>query len=108
MVNIKIKDIESMNDEELGNKLVELRKEMMKDNTQITTGTVPKSPGQVRMNKRIIARILTILNKRKKGTAKKEVKKEVKEEKKVAEESQKSKISGKLETSSKSQTSDKK
>ncbi len=81
MVNLKIKEIESMSTEELNSKLTELRKERMKDFTQITTGTIPKSPGQVRLNRKIIARILTVLNK--KSEPKKQVQKEVKEETKA-------------------------
>ncbi|MBI2133268.1 50S ribosomal protein L29 [Candidatus Woesearchaeota archaeon] len=54
------KEIQTMQPEEMKAKLVELRKEMMKINSQIATGTVPKSPGQMRQIKRTIARILTI------------------------------------------------
>ncbi len=46
---------------ELRSRLVELRKDLIKQNTQIAAGTTPKSPGQVKQLKKTIARILTIL-----------------------------------------------
>ncbi len=51
-----------MNELGLDNKLVELKKELMKINSQIAIGTVPKSPGKVKEIKRAIAKILTIKN----------------------------------------------
>ncbi|MFH0977959.1 MAG: 50S ribosomal protein L29 [Candidatus Woesearchaeota archaeon] len=51
-----------MQKSELEAKLSELRKDLMKQNAQIATGTTPKSPGQIRNSKRTIARILTQLN----------------------------------------------
>ncbi|RLF36541.1 MAG: 50S ribosomal protein L29 [Thermoplasmata archaeon] len=58
---LKIKEIESMDIEELKTKLEELKKELIKHNSQIATGTNPKSPGQVRVIKKTVARILTVL-----------------------------------------------
>ena len=49
-----------MNELELENKSSELKKELMKINSQIAIGTVPKSPGKVKEMKRTIAQILTI------------------------------------------------
>jgi len=57
---MKINDLRQMNNAELDEKLVELRKELIKHNAQISTGTTPKSPGQVREVKKTIAKILTI------------------------------------------------
>ena len=51
-----------MNEFDLGNKLIELKKELMKLNSQIAIGTVPKSPGKVKEIKRTIAKILSINN----------------------------------------------
>ena len=59
---MKAKEIRSMNKEDLDVKLEELRKELIKVNAQISTGTTPKSPGQVKQIKKNIARILTILH----------------------------------------------
>jgi large subunit ribosomal protein L29 len=46
-----------MSKEELNNKLEELKKELMKTNAQIATGTTPKSPGNVKQIKKTIAKI---------------------------------------------------
>lgn len=54
-----------MSDEDLRSKLLELRKEMVKHNAQISTGTTPKSPGQVKQVKKTIAKILTLFNEKK-------------------------------------------
>ncbi|MBW2993414.1 50S ribosomal protein L29 [Candidatus Woesearchaeota archaeon] len=43
-------------------KLKELQKDLIKHNAQIATGTIPKSPGQVKQTKKTIARIYSILN----------------------------------------------
>ena len=51
-----------MNELDLENKISELKKELMKINSQIAIGTVPKSPGKVKVMKKTIAKILTIKN----------------------------------------------
>ena len=57
--------------EDLKNKMIELKKELIKINAQVATGTTPKSPGKIRQMKRTIARILTIMsNKTKEGMKK--------------------------------------
>ena len=67
-----------MNEFDLNNKLIELKKELMKLNSQIAIGTVPKSPGKVKEIKRTIAKILSINNEKitnkeqQKGGSKKE------------------------------------
>jgi len=61
---LKIKEIRAMPKEELRNKIDELRKEMIKLNAQIATGTTPKSPGQLKQIKKTVARILTVLSKK--------------------------------------------
>jgi large subunit ribosomal protein L29 len=58
---MKIKEIRGMSKEDLGAKLGELKKELVKINAQISTGTTPKSPGQVKQVKKNIAKIITIL-----------------------------------------------
>ncbi len=65
MVILKSKDIKSMTKEELEEKLRELKKEIMKERVQISTGTALKSPGQIKATKKTIARILTHLNQKK-------------------------------------------
>lgn len=63
---MKFKELKSMSKAELDEKLNELNKQLMKDNTQVSTGTSPKSPGLMKANKKTIARILTILNQKQK------------------------------------------
>ena len=67
---MKAKELKVMNELDMENKIAELKKELMKVNSQIAIGTVPKSPGKVREIKRTIARILTV--KRQEGGDKKE------------------------------------
>ncbi|RME77646.1 50S ribosomal protein L29 [Candidatus Woesearchaeota archaeon] len=57
------KELAQLKNEELESKLKELRAELMKTQTQIATGSAPKSPGQVKHIKKTIARILTQLKK---------------------------------------------
>ncbi len=66
---MKIKELRGLSKEDMKTRLEELRKELIKHNAQIATGTIPKSPGQVKQTKKIIAKILTIL---KENEAKKE------------------------------------
>jgi ribosomal protein L29 len=58
---MKTKDLRGLGKEELKAKMVELRKELIKHNAQVATGTIPKSPGQVKQTKKTIARILMLL-----------------------------------------------
>jgi len=58
---MRFKELKTLGKEELTNKLGELQKELMKDNAQIATGTVPKNPGKVKVTKKTIAKIKTLL-----------------------------------------------
>ena len=75
---MKVKELRLMNEFDLNNKLIELKKELMKLNSQIAIGTVPKSPGKVKEIKRTIAKILSVNNEKitnkeqQKGGSKKE------------------------------------
>ncbi|MBS3098177.1 50S ribosomal protein L29 [Candidatus Woesearchaeota archaeon] len=64
-MTLKIREIKAMSKEELTAKLEELRKELVKNNAQIATGTTPKNPGQIKEIKKTIARILTVINQKK-------------------------------------------
>jgi ribosomal protein L29 len=55
---MKAKQIKSMSKDELQKKLLELRMEMIKYNSQIAAGTSIKSPALVRNTKKIIARLI--------------------------------------------------
>ena len=59
---MKVKELKIMNELEMDSKSIELKKELMKINSQIAIGTLPKSPGKIREMKRTIAKILTIKN----------------------------------------------
>ena len=59
---MKAKELKVLNELELESKTVELKKELMKLNSQIAIGTIPKNPGKVREIKKTIAKILTIKN----------------------------------------------
>lgn len=62
---MKFKELKMASKEELLAKLSELRKELIKAYAQVATGTVPKSPGQIRNARRTIAKIKTELRGRK-------------------------------------------
>jgi len=57
-----MKKLREMNKEDLNKRLEELHKELMKYRSQISTGTPPENPGQVKNTKKNIARIKTLLN----------------------------------------------
>jgi len=59
-----------MHEPELDSKILELKKELMKTNSQIATGTVPKNPGKIKEMKRTIAKILTIKHEKQKEEVK--------------------------------------
>jgi len=64
---VKIKELRQNSEEDLRKKKDELRKELIKLNAQVATGTTPKSPGQIKDIKKTVARIETVLqNKEKK------------------------------------------
>ncbi len=70
-MKIKNKDIRKMSTVELNNKLLELKKDLIKINAQIAAGTVPENPGNVTNVKKTVARIMTIMTeKNKEGTKK--------------------------------------
>lgn len=58
---IKNKELNQMDKAQLESKLNELKKELMKINTQISTGSNPENPGKIKQIKKTIAKILTIL-----------------------------------------------
>lgn len=58
---MKAKELRALSQQDLQQKMQELYKELMKDNAQVATGTIPKSPGKIRNQKRAIARIKTLL-----------------------------------------------
>lgn len=64
MSRLKLKELRNMNDDELINKLNELRSELAKLKIEAAKGTLRKEAGKIRYYRRDIARILTILRER--------------------------------------------
>ncbi len=63
---MKAKELAGLEMGDLKTRLAELEKELIKLNAQVATGTMPKSPGQIRSTKKTIARIITILKQKEK------------------------------------------
>ncbi len=83
MAIIKIKEIHTMERDELNKRLSEFRLELAKDRGQIAVGGSPANAGRMRQVKKTIARILTELNlKKRKVILKKTEKKKPMEAKK--------------------------
>ena len=62
---MKLKELKTKSIAELQTTLTELRKELIKLNTQVATGTTLKSPGQIKKLKKSIARIMTLTSQKK-------------------------------------------
>ena len=54
------KEFQNLSTEEIKVRLNELRKELMKENVQVSSGTAPSNPGKLKQIKKNIARLLTI------------------------------------------------
>lgn len=63
MAIVKNKDLKTMGKEDLKNKLLELRKELMKLKSQVSRGTPPENPGKIRILKRTIAKLIMFTEK---------------------------------------------
>lgn len=59
---MKAKEIIGTDKNVLNEKMLELKKELVKMNAQVAIGTALKNPGQIRKIKKTLARILTISN----------------------------------------------
>jgi len=59
---MKYKELKALNKEDLAKKHVEATKELIKLNSQVATGSTIKSPGQIKLLKKTIAKIKTIQN----------------------------------------------
>ena len=58
---MRFKEIKATPPAELKEKLKELQLELIKFNSQIATGTTPKSPGKIKDTKKTIAKIKSVL-----------------------------------------------
>ena len=78
---MKAKEIRGTDKISLNEKVLELKKELVKMNAQIAIGTAIKNPGQARKIKKTLARMITIEQEKskqaKKGMKKSEVDKKV-------------------------------
>ena len=61
---MKFKELNSLDDKSLNNKLSELKLELLKENSQVATGTSAKSSGKLRSLKKAIAKIKMIVEQR--------------------------------------------
>ncbi|MFH0874332.1 MAG: 50S ribosomal protein L29 [archaeon] len=59
---MKNKEIKAKNNVELSQMMLEMKKELIKLNAQVATGTTIKSPGQIKKIRKTIAKINTKLN----------------------------------------------
>jgi large subunit ribosomal protein L29 len=58
---MKFKELKALSEQELRDKSLELKRELMKENAQVAIGTVPKNPRKLRLAKKTIARITMLL-----------------------------------------------
>lgn len=61
---MKFKELKDMSKEDLETKKNELLLELMKENAQVASGTIPKNPGILKKHKKTIARIHTAMRQR--------------------------------------------
>lgn len=54
---MKFKQLQTLNAQDREKKLIEAKKELLKLNGQVATGTAPKSPGQIKELKKTIAKL---------------------------------------------------
>lgn len=59
-MKIKSKELRKLDNKELDKRLLEMRKDLLKINAKIATGTTPENPSMVKNLKKTIARIHTI------------------------------------------------
>lgn len=61
MTIIRLKELKEMTEEKLEEKIVEIKKELMKAKTQVSSKQNPDKIGKIKELKKVIARIKTIL-----------------------------------------------
>lgn len=65
MTRLKLKTLREMNDQDLGEKLAELKADLAKLKLEKSKGTLKKQTGHIKWLRRDIARMMTLLNERK-------------------------------------------
>ncbi len=66
MAILRTSEIREMSPSEINEKLVEVKKELLKESSNKATGGAPSNPGKIKELKRTVARIKTVLNEKKK------------------------------------------
>ncbi|MBU1245587.1 MAG: 50S ribosomal protein L29 [Nanoarchaeota archaeon] len=66
MAIIKKTELKQLNKQVAGEKLNDLRKELMKANSQIAMGTLPENPGRIREIKRTITKLQILIKQKNK------------------------------------------
>ncbi|MEE8168014.1 MAG: 50S ribosomal protein L29 [Candidatus Hydrothermarchaeales archaeon] len=79
MAILRSEEIRELTQDEMQDKVFELRNELLRERSKVASGGVPENPGRIKEIKRTIARILTIENLKDKEVVKQE-QKSVKEE----------------------------
>lgn len=64
MAIYRMKELRGMGNEELSEKMQQLKIELSREKGAIASSTKPENPGKIKEIKRTVARILTILNER--------------------------------------------
>lgn len=64
---MKVREMKTIAEQDLKSTLVDLKKELIKINTQVSTGASPENPGRAKQVKKSIARIFTRLNQKPTG-----------------------------------------
>lgn len=67
---MKFKELATLPQAELNEKLIELKKELMKENAQVAIGTMPKNPRKLRNEKKTIAKLEMLLARKTEETKK--------------------------------------
>ncbi len=62
MTILKFTDLKNLSPPDLHKRLTELRKDLMKLQSQVASGSRPENPGKIRALKRGVARVLTKLH----------------------------------------------
>jgi large subunit ribosomal protein L29 len=57
---LRSEEIRDLSDEDMEEKIKELRNELLREKSMVASGGAPENPGRIREIKRTIARILTI------------------------------------------------
>ena len=65
-MELRAKALREMSDEELNEKLLSLKESLLKERSSVAMGGAPSSPGKMRSIRRQIARVLTVMEEKKK------------------------------------------